>query len=87
MGAAPAVDTPTESSTWTRTTPFTATLLARQKITTHKAKKDVQHIEIDLKNSGIQYQPGDALGVWPMNAPDLVSEILSLHRLKGDETV
>ena len=72
---------------WTREQPFTASLSVRQKITSRNAEKDVEHIEIDLSDSGIQYQPGDALGVWPVNAPDLVSEILSLHRLKGDETV
>ena len=72
---------------WTREQPFTASLSVRQKITSRNAEKNVEHIEIDLSDSGIQYQPGDALGVWPVNAPDLVSEILSLHRLKGDETV
>lgn len=72
---------------WTREQPFTASLSVRQKITARNAEKDVEHIEIDLSDSGIQYQPGDALGVWPVNAPDLVSEILSLHGLKGDETV
>lgn len=84
---APGTEAQPETSTWTRATPFTATLSARQKITARKAEKDVQHIEIDLEGSGIQYQPGDALGVWPVNAPALVSEILSLHQLKGDETV
>lgn len=72
---------------WTREQPFTASLSVRQKITSRNAEKDVEHIEIDLSGSGIQYQPGDALGVWPVNAPDLVSEILSLHGLKGDETI
>ena len=74
-------------SAWTRNAPFTATLSTRQKITSRNAEKDVQHIEIDLEGSGIQYQPGDALGVWPVNAPALVSEILERHKLDGTETV
>ena len=74
-------------SAWTRNAPFTATLSTRQKITSRNAEKDVQHIEIDLEGSGIQYQPGDALGVWPVNAPALVSEILDRHKLDGTETV
>lgn len=72
---------------WTREQPFTASLSLRQKITSRQAEKDVQHIEIDLSDSGIQYQPGDALGVWPVNAPGLVSEILTLHQLSGEERV
>ncbi|WP_373741949.1 assimilatory sulfite reductase (NADPH) flavoprotein subunit [Neisseria sp.] len=67
--------------------PYAASLSVRQKITSRDAEKDVEHIEIDLAGSGIRYQAGDALGVWPQNAPDLVQEILSLNRLNGSETV
>ncbi|MGL4684941.1 MAG: NADPH-dependent assimilatory sulfite reductase flavoprotein subunit, partial [Hafnia alvei] len=48
---------------------------------------DVRHIEIDLGESGLSYQPGDALGVWYHNDPDLVEEIIDLIWRTGDETV
>ena len=67
--------------------PFSASLSVRQKITARHAEKDVQHIEIDLAGSGIRYQAGDALGIWPVNAEALVAEILALHQLSGDEPV
>ncbi|MGP4129689.1 hypothetical protein OJE16_07910 [Pantoea tagorei] len=47
----------------------------------------MRHIEIDLGDSGLRYQPGDALGVWYENDPELVAELLSLLWLKGDEPV
>lgn len=72
---------------YTREAPFTATLSVRQKITATGSEKDIEHIEIDLGDSGLHYQPGDALGVWPVNAPALVDEILGLHGLSGNETV
>ncbi|ASK28580.1 assimilatory sulfite reductase (NADPH) flavoprotein subunit [Neisseria chenwenguii] len=72
---------------YTKEQPFTAVLSVRQKITARNAEKDVEHIEIDLSGSGIRYQVGDALGVWPLNAPDLVKEILDLNGLSGSETV
>ncbi len=50
-------------------------------------KKDVRHIEIDLGDSGLRYQPGDALGVWYQNDPALVKELVELLWLKGDEPV
>ena len=74
------VDAPA-AQVWTREQPFTASLSVRQKITARNAEKDVEHIEIDLSDSGIRYQPGDALGVWPVNAPGLVSEILFFFSL------
>lgn len=47
----------------------------------------MRHIEIDLGDSGLRYQPGDALGVWYQNDPALVKEIVELLWLKGDEPV
>jgi len=75
------------ASQYTKKNPFNATLLANPKITGRDANKDVRHIEISLEESGITYQPGDALGVWFDNDPQLVSELLSLVNINGDEKV
>lgn len=40
-----------------------------------------------MGDSGLRYQPGDALGVWFDNDPALVQELLELLWLKGDESV
>lgn len=47
----------------------------------------MRHIEIDLGDSGLRYQPGDATGVWYHNDPQLVKELVELLWLKGDEPV
>ncbi|CAQ82769.1 MULTISPECIES: NADPH-dependent assimilatory sulfite reductase flavoprotein subunit [Photorhabdus] len=75
------------SSPYTKQAPLTATLSTGQKITGRGSDKDVRHIEIDLGDSGLRYQPGDALGVWFENDPDLVDEVLNLLWLKGTEQV
>ena len=72
---------------YTKERPYTAALSVRQKITSRTAEKDVEHIEIDLSGSGIRYKAGDALGIWPVNAPELVKEILDLNNLSGSEAV
>ena len=79
--------TPSSGTVYTKENPYTATLSVRQKITSRDAEKDVEHIEIDLSGSGLHYQSGDALGVWPLNASDLVQEILDLNQLNGNETI
>ena len=79
--------TPSSGTAYTKENPYTATLSVRQKITSRTAEKDVEHIEIDLSGSDLRYQAGDALGVWPLNAADLVQEILDLNQLTGSETV
>ena len=75
------------TSPYTKEAPLTATLSVNQKITGRDSEKDVRHIEIDLGDSGLRYQPGDALGVWYQNDPQLVKELVELLWLKGDEPV
>ena len=75
------------TSPYTKEAPLTATLAVNQKITGRDSEKDVRHIEIDLGDSGLRYQPGDALGVWYQNDPALVKELVELLWLTGEEPV
>ncbi|HGT2362617.1 TPA: NADPH-dependent assimilatory sulfite reductase flavoprotein subunit [Yersinia enterocolitica] len=75
------------SSPYSKAAPLTAHLSVQQKVTGRNSEKDVRHIEIDLGDSGLRYQPGDALGIWFDNDPALVEELLALLWLKGDEQV
>ncbi|MEF3099866.1 NADPH-dependent assimilatory sulfite reductase flavoprotein subunit [Raoultella terrigena] len=75
------------TSPYTKEAPLTATLSVNQKITGRDSEKDVRHVEIDLGDSGLRYQPGDALGIWYQNDPALVNELAELLWLKGDEPV
>ncbi len=75
------------SSPYSKQAPLTATLALNQKITGRDSEKDVRHIEIELGDSGLRYQPGDALGVWYQNDPALVQELIGLLWLNGDDAV
>lgn len=83
--AAHSVVTPLHPATaaWTRQQPFAAEILASQRIVASDSGKDVRHIELSLAGSGITYQPGDALGVWPQQAPELVAAVLATLALDG----
>ncbi len=75
------------STPYTKEAPLVASLSVNQKITGRNSQKDVRHLEIDLGDSGLRYQPGDALGVWYQNDPALVEELVGLLWLNGDEPV
>ena len=62
---------------YSKQAPYAAELLLSQKITGRDSAKDVRHIEIDLGESGISYQAGDALGVWFENSTVLVEELIA----------
>ncbi|WP_429150794.1 assimilatory sulfite reductase (NADPH) flavoprotein subunit [Aeromonas veronii] len=72
-------------SQYSKENPFPARLSVNQKITGRDSTKDIRHIEINLADSGLTYQPGDALGVWFDNDAELVGEVLALNGLSGDE--
>ncbi|WP_338623833.1 assimilatory sulfite reductase (NADPH) flavoprotein subunit [Agarivorans sp. OAG1] len=74
-------------SQYNKKNPYAAELSLSQKITGRDSAKDVRHVEIDLADSGIQYQAGDALGVWFENDRELVAKIIARLGLKEDQTV
>lgn len=71
----------------TREQPYSAELLLNQPITAPGSTRDIRHIELSLEGSGLHYIPGDALGIWPENPPDLVAEVLDVLGLDGDTEV
>lgn len=77
----------TSHSQYNKQNPYTATLLTSQKITGRDSGKDVRHIEIDLADSGLTYQPGDALGVWYENSAQLANSVAAAVGLSGVESV
>lgn len=75
------------ATAWSRERPFAAEVLANQRLTTRAAGKDVRHVELSLAGSGLGYQPGDALGLWPRNPATLVEQVLAATGLDGDAEV
>ena len=75
------------ANSWHRDQPFAAEVLANQRITARNSAKDVRHIELSLAESGISYEPGDALGVWPENSARSVQAVLSASRLQPEAAV
>jgi len=49
--------------------------------------KETIHLEFALAGSGLAYEPGDALAVIPVNAPDVVKALLNAAKLTGNEKV
>jgi len=72
---------------YSRKNPFRARLLANRKLTGEGSEKDTRHYEICLKDSGLTYEVGDALGIVPTNSPELVEEILKALGFAGEEEV
>jgi sulfite reductase (NADPH) flavoprotein alpha-component len=72
---------------WSRSNPFPGKMLVNRRLSGPESAKDTRHLEIDLTNWGLSFEPGDSLGVYPTNDPKLVDEIIAALGAKGDETV
>jgi sulfite reductase (NADPH) flavoprotein alpha-component len=72
---------------YTRKRPFSATLKEIHRLTGEGSIKDTRHVVIDLSGSGITYEPGDSLGVFPQNCPHLVEAVLQQLAASGEEPI
>jgi len=62
---------------WHRGRPFAAELLGTPVLNGAQSDKEVRHIVLSLRHSNLSYEPGDALGVWPRQSPDIVEAVLA----------
>ncbi len=74
-------------SAYSKKNPYPAALLENLRLTGRGSTKDVRHIELSLADSGLRYEPGDALGVVASNWPQRVADVLDSLKLDGGSLV
>lgn len=62
-------------------------MTVNKRLTAEGSNKDTRHLEIALAGSGLAYEVGDSLGVFPTNDPALVDRLLETLGFAGDEIV
>ncbi|PAD66590.1 protein CysJ [Bacillus sp. 7586-K] len=72
---------------FTRNNPFRAKVLKNINLNGAGSNRETRHLELSLKGSGISYLPGDALGIFPENDPQLVESLLSTMNWDGEQKV
>lgn len=77
----------TAAASYDRRHPFPAEMLDNLVLNGRGSHKETRHIELSLEGSGLSYQPGDALGVYPQNDPRLVATIIERLGLDPDAAV
>lgn len=85
--SAAAAAPPHASPAFSRTKPFPAPLLTVRGLNGEGSGKQVNHVEFSLEGSGLTYEAGDALGVYPHNCPELVADVLAALGCDGEEAV
>lgn len=75
------------ASVYSRKHPYAAVILENQLLSGRGSDKEVRHIELSLEDSGLTYEPGDAVGIYPRNNPDLVAQLLQVLGFDGGQMV
>lgn len=85
--AGPSSLSPAGTSAYSRKNPFPAVLLENIVLNGRGSSKETHHLELSLEASGLSYEPGDALGVYPSNAPDVLDALLQALHFDGTERI
>ncbi|GAC56808.1 putative oxidoreductase [Gordonia hirsuta DSM 44140 = NBRC 16056] len=72
---------------WSRRNPFQARVIENNLLTSAQSLKEVRHLVLDIADSGLEYQPGDAVSVLPTNDPHLVAAIIERLGVPADTEI
>ncbi|WP_346863022.1 assimilatory sulfite reductase (NADPH) flavoprotein subunit [uncultured Draconibacterium sp.] len=72
---------------FSKSNPYMATVLEKVKITGRDSDKEVYHVELSLEGSGLEYEPGDSIGIFAKNPEALVEQILEKTGFNPEQKV
>ncbi len=72
---------------YSKANPFRAKLIGNVRLNGAGANKDTRFFNFSLADSGLSYETGDALGVWPSNCAEMVAEVIAAAGLRGDDMI
>jgi sulfite reductase (NADPH) flavoprotein alpha-component len=81
------METPRAASPYSRKNPFLAELTGHDRLTKAGSLKDTRHFVVNLAGSGLRYTPGDSLGAFGRNSPELVDEVIGLLGFEPEAAV
>ncbi len=75
------------TQTYSRTNPYEAEILENINLNGRGSNKEVRHIELSLEGFNDSFEPGDCIGIFPKNDPEVVSELIETLVWDPDESV
>lgn len=74
----------TGEHSYNKSNPYSSKLLINR-LMTEGSDKETRHFEFSLTGSGLSYDPGDSLGVLPLNCSNVVDQLLKSVGFTGNE--
>ncbi|MEI3614068.1 assimilatory sulfite reductase (NADPH) flavoprotein subunit [Pseudogracilibacillus sp. SO30301A] len=80
-----ATETEKITTLYSRKNPFKAEVLENFNLNGRGSNKETRHLELLIEGSNFQYEPGDSIGVYPQNDPELVDALITEMKWTSDE--
>jgi len=87
LGATAAAPQPAAEPAYSRTRPFPAEVLENLNLNGRGSDKETRHLELSIEGSGLEFKPGDSLGIYPENDPRLVDTLIGEMHWNGEDLV
>ncbi|HEO8420118.1 assimilatory sulfite reductase (NADPH) flavoprotein subunit [Niallia sp. FSL W8-0635] len=76
-----------QDSGYSRSNPYYAEVLDIINLNGRGSNKETLHVELSIEDAGISFQPGDSLGIFPNNDPELVELLITELGFSPTESV
>jgi sulfite reductase (NADPH) flavoprotein alpha-component len=76
-----------EPSIYSRTNPFYAEVIENINLNGRGSDLETRHLVLSLEGSNLRYEPGDCIGIYPENDPEIVDALISRMNWNPDEPV
>jgi len=76
-----------EPAAYSKKNPYHASLMENLVLNARGSSKETRHFEVSVEDSGLEWEPGDSLGVLPANRERDVDDMLRALGFSGDESV
>jgi sulfite reductase (NADPH) flavoprotein alpha-component len=75
------------ASAFSKANPFPAEITELVNLNGSRSAKETYHLELSLEGSGLAFEPGDSLGIIPVNDEAMVADLLAAVGLDGDDAL
>lgn len=82
-GAAPKA----QETAFSKSNPFHAEVLENINLNWEGSNKETHHLELSLEGSNFTFEPGDSIGIYPENDPELVDRLIQKLNWNPEEPV
>lgn len=73
------------TSLYSRTNPYEAEVLEIINLNGRGSNKETLHLELNIEDASLKFEPGDSIGIYPENEASLVSELITSLNWNPDE--